>query len=54
MIETESFNERVSKIVELGLSYTPKAIFSLLAETGIDFDIEVGTEKDLEDIGQHL
>lgn len=43
VIETECYNERVSKIVELGLSYTPKAIFSLLEETTIDFDIEIET-----------
>ena len=47
VIETESYNERVSKIVELGLSYTPKAVFSLLEETRIDFDIEVETKKAL-------
>ena len=51
VIETECCNERVSKIVELGLSYTPKAIFSLLGETTVDFDIEVVTERVLEDIG---
>lgn len=51
VIETESYNERVSKIVELGLSYTPKAIFSLLRETTVDFDLEVVTERAPEDIG---
>ena len=51
VIETENYNERVSKIVELGLSYTPKAIFSLLGETTIDFDIDVVTERALEGIG---
>ena len=54
VIETEVYKERVSKIVELGLSYMPKAVFSVLGETKIDFDIEVATEKGLEEIGQHL
>ena len=32
VIETKNYSERVSKIVELGLSHTPKAIFSLLGK----------------------
>jgi hypothetical protein len=52
VIEIEDYKERVSKIVELGLSYMPRAIFCLLEETAIDFDIEVVSEKALEDIGQ--
>jgi hypothetical protein len=51
VIEAESYNERVSKIVELGLSYKPKIIFSLLGETTIDFDIDIVTDKVLKDIG---
>jgi len=48
IVESDDFEERVSKIVELGLSYQPSAIFSLLRETGIDFDIDVFSEKNLE------
>ncbi len=51
VVETENYNERVSKIVELGLSYMPTAIFSLLRETAIDFDIEILTENIPEDLG---
>jgi hypothetical protein len=50
VIETEDYNERVSEIVKLGLSHTPKAIFSLLLETAIDFDIDVVTERGPENI----
>lgn len=45
ILESENYNERISKIIELGLSYMPEAIFSLFQETGIDFDLEVQTEK---------
>ena len=45
VVQTEDYNEKISKIVELGLSYVPKAIFSFLEETGIDFDIDVVTER---------
>jgi hypothetical protein len=51
VIEAENYNERVSKIVELGLSYKPKIIFSLLRETTINFDIEIVSDEVLKDIG---
>lgn len=51
VIDTENYSERVSKIVELGLSYMPKAVFSLLSQTTIDFDLHIITERGLEDIG---
>jgi hypothetical protein len=44
-METENYSERVSRIVELGLSYTPKAVFSFLSEAMIDFDIDVVTDR---------
>jgi len=45
VIETDNYHEKVSKIFELGLSHTPKAIFFFLGETTIDFDINVVTER---------
>jgi len=45
LTETEDYCEKVSKIVELGMSYMPKAIFSLLGETTIVFDIAMVTER---------
>jgi len=40
---TDDFEERVSRIVELGLAYRSEAIFALLRETGLDLDIEILT-----------
>lgn len=51
VIEKENYSERVSKIVELGLSYMPRAVFSLLSETTIDFDINIVSDRRFEDTG---
>jgi len=48
IVEGDGYEERVSKIVELGLSYQPSALFSLFRETKIDFDIDVLSEKNFE------
>lgn len=43
VVSTENYEERVSRIVELGLSYMPKAIFSIFE--GSDIEINIFTEE---------
>lgn len=43
IIENDDFEERISKITELGLAYKPQALLSLFE--GIDVDIQVLAEK---------
>ena len=39
IVSTENYEERVSRIVELGLSYVPKVIFSIFENSGIEINI---------------
>lgn len=44
-VKTDDYEERVSKIAELGMAYIPQALFSLFEDT--DVDIYVRTEKEI-------
>lgn len=42
IVSTENHEERISRIVELGLSYVPKAIFSIFDNSDIEINLYAG------------
>ena len=46
VVSTENHEERISRIVELGLSYAPNAIFSIFDNSDIEINLYTGENYD--------